>query len=540
MISSLDLRFYLALLVRRLPLVLLTAAAVFGLAVGAASLMPKKYKAVAKVLVEAPQIPSELARSSVAIGAIEQMQLLQQQIITRENLLALADRFAIYAKSEVKPADEDIVEDLRSRIIFEELIQDSSTRSLGTTILQVSVTGQDPVLAARIANEITSMLVAKNQQQRTDRAGNTLQFFNQEVARLGAELNKIEADILRFKTENKDTLPASIDFHRTQQSSLQERIAALEREESELRTRRSGLIATYTNTGRLSDAMPLTPEQQMLADLNRALVEQLAVFSESSPNVTALRSRIAALRSKALDRQPKEAAVRASRERDAAETASFGLDLQLSDIDERLEAIDRERVAANKRIEQLTNWIAATPASETVLNALERNHANIQTQYNATIARRAEALTGEQIEMRSDGGRLTLIETAVAPREPTNRKQARVVAIMGAPVGLAFGLGLLVLLEMLNRTIRRPSDVVRLLQMQPLATIPEIRTHEQAHTAKPKDRIFALVSASVIVNLLMISQNHHGTASYTSGAGNPLRIKGAIDISRALPFRIGQ
>ena len=53
---------------------------------------------------------------------------------------------------------------------------------------------------------------ALHQRQRTDRAGSTLQFFNQEVARLGTQLSTLEADILKFKTENKDTLPESIDL----------------------------------------------------------------------------------------------------------------------------------------------------------------------------------------------------------------------------------------------------------------------------------------------------------------------------------------
>lgn len=503
--NSMDLRFYMSLLIRRLPLVLATAATVFAMAVVVASVMPKLYRASAKILVEAPQIPSELARSSVTIGAIEQLQVLQQQIITRKNLVELADRLGIYADSEVKPADDDIVADMRSRITFEELAFTTSSRDQNTTIFDISFTGRDPVLAATIANEITSMLVDRNQRQRTARAGNTLQFFNQEVARLGTELNKLEADILKFKTENKDTLPDSVEFRRIQQNSLQERLVSLEREESELRSRRSALIATYTNTGRLSDALPLTPEQQMLADLNRALAEQLALFSESSPNVAALRKRIATLQSRLPSVSVKDVA-KEDKERSADETATFGLDLQLSDIDERLQAIERERADATRRIDELTRSITATPASETVLNALERNRENIQTQYNAAIARRAEASTGEQIEMRSDGGRLTLIEAATPPLDPINPRRGRVI-LLGAPVGVALGLGLVVLLEFLNRTVRRPSDIAKLLQTQPLATIPDIRTAGDVRAASRKQRIAALVSAGAVpAGLLLI---HH-------------------------------
>lgn len=499
-----DLRFYFSLLLRRLPLALATACTVFALAVVVALLLPKLYRASAKVLVESPQIPSALARSSVTIGAIEQVQVLHQQITTRDKLLALARRMGVYADSKLEPAEDDIVTDMRDRISFNQLALELSTSDHNSTILDISFMAPDPVLAATVANELASMLMAMNQQQRTDRAGSTLQFFNQEVSRLGAELSNLEGDILRFKTDNKDTLPDSVEFRRDQQASLQERLASLHREESELRSRRSSLIATYSNTGRLSDAAPLTPEQQMLADLNRALAEQLALFSETSPNVTALRKRIAALQSKLLASPPAKASD-ADGPRSTVEALSFGLDLQLSDIDDRIDALARERETTSRRIDALSRSIAETPASETMLNALERNRENIQTQYNEAIARRAEASTGRQIEMRSDGGRLTLIESAVPPLDPVKSKR-RLIAGFGALAGIGLGLGLVVLLELLKGTVHRPTDIARLLQTQPLATIPEIAV-APAPVVSRKHKIAALVSAGAVPAALLLI--HH-------------------------------
>ncbi len=500
-----DLRYYLSLLIRRLPLALAVAVAVCTLIVGFAYMLPTKYRASAKILVEAPQIPSELARSSLAVGPVEQLQILQQQITTRDDLLALAERLDLYAGAEVKPQPEDIVEDLRSRISFDQVLLDAQGRDVSTIIFDVSFTSGDPVLAARVANELATMILARNQRQRTDRAGSTVQFFNQEVARLGTQLSKLEADILKFKTENKDTLPESVDFRRNQQSSLQERVVSLEREEADLRSRRSSLIATYTNTGRISDASPLTPEQQMLADLNRALAEQLAIFSETSPNVAALRTRIATLQAKVLARQPKDA--NAKDDKPDGTDITFGLDLQLSDIDERLQAIARERESATQRIDELTRSITATPASETVLNALERNRANIQTQYNAAIARRAEASTGEQIEMRSDGGRVSVLEAATPPLDPVNQKRSRIMML--APVaGLGLGLGVAFLLEMINRTVRRPVDLSKLLQTQPLATIPEIKPASVFAAGWKKRKLAALFVSVSLVPAFLLALHH--------------------------------
>jgi hypothetical protein len=47
--------------------------------------------------------------------------------------------------------------------------------------------------------------------------------------------------------------------------------------------------------------------------------------------------------------------------------------------------------------------------------------------------------------------------------------------VAGTAAGFGVGAGLVLLFELLNKTIRRPSDVARVLKAAPLATIPFIQ-----------------------------------------------------------------
>ncbi|MCA1439195.1 lipopolysaccharide biosynthesis protein [Ensifer sp. IC4062] len=490
-----DVRFYISILWRRIPYILAITTSALAIAVLVARILPPVYRASAKILVEAPQIPADLARSTVPTNAVDQFQIIQQQITTREYLLALADKLDLYGNN--LPGDklsgskefssEDVVKDMRSRITFEQ--SERLGANTGASIFDVSFEAGEPVLAAKTVNELVAMILRSNQRQRTDRAGDTLRFFDREVARLGSDLNRLETDILKFKSENKDTLPESLDFRRRQQISQQERLILLEREESALRSRRSSLMDAYATGTPSVESGPVTPEQQMLQDLNRALAEQLAIFSEKSPNIIALRARIASL----------QRGLRSSQATDTSggQKALSGLDLQLSDADQRLETISREKASITQNIAELTRSIVATPASETALNSLERNRLNVQTQYNAAIARRAEALIGEQIELRSDGGRLSLLEPAAPPQSPISPHRRRIVA-MGGAAGIGLSLALVALLEILNRTVRRPSELAQLLQYQPLATIPHVPTPAELRAASRK-RGMARAMAAVLV-----------------------------------------
>jgi len=473
--ADIDVRFYLSILLRRLPLILLCVTITTALALAVAFSLPRNYQSTAKILVEAPQIPVNLVRSTVSTSSLGQLQIIQQQLTTRDNLVKLATKLDIYGDEKEEPSVEDIVKDLRSRLIFEETELSSGD---GASVFTIGFEAGTPALAASVANELARSILDSNQKQRTDRAGDTLELFNDEVKRLDSDLNRIEANLLKFKNENRETLPESLEFRRNQQSALQERLISLEREESDLRTRRSLLVETYMVTGKYPTGEPLTAEQQMLLDLNKALADQLTVFSETSPNIVTLRARIAALRGKVVPKKQEGTDTR----------AQSGLDLQLSDVDRRIDAIEKERVQITEKIASLTRSITATPETDIRLNALERTLSNTQTQYNTAIAKRAEASLGQHMEARSDGGRFSLLEGATEPQQPMRSKR-RLIVFGGILAGLALSFATIVLLEILNKTIRRPAELVEMLQAQPLAVIPFINTPYEQRTPPLKRRL---------------------------------------------------
>jgi hypothetical protein len=68
-----------------------------------------------------------------------------------------------------------------------------------------------------------------------------------------------------------------------------------------------------------------------------------------------------------------------------------------------------------------------------------------------------------------------VIEQAIAPRAPESPNRP-VIAAAGVGGGLALGLGFVLLLELLNRAIRRPVDLTAKLGITPFGTLPLIRT----------------------------------------------------------------
>ena len=488
-----DLKFYFSLFLRRLHyfLIVLTLGTVVGLTL--AWMLPPVYKAEARLVVESEQIPDDLAASTVHVAATEQLEIIQQRILTRDTLIEMANRLQIYAPAPGQPSrrlePDEIVEDLRDRITIVTTGGGQSRGAATATIVRVGFKAPTAQLAATVTNEVVTLILRENVAMRTTVAGQTLEFFVQELARLDRELASRSAATLAFKEANKDALPDSLEFRRSQQAAAQERLLQIERDTAILKDRRQGLVALYEATGRVaaSSEDTLTAEAKQLQSLRDQLGQVLAVLSPLNPKVKLLESQITALEKVVADQ-----AAAAAPLAPAGEVLS-PLDIQLADIDRQLAFLDDLKAQLAAEMETLSKSIDATPGIAIALDTLERDYAN-----------KARAETGDTIEALSKGQRISIIEQAIAPREPTSPNRP---LIAGAGVGLGFvaGIGLIVLIELLKGAIRRPADITARLGITPFATLPYLRTAGQIRRRRVIIGLgFALVLLAIPAGLWLV------------------------------------
>ncbi len=471
-----DLRYYLSLFLRRLHWFVLFLALGSAVGITLSQVLPPVYVAQARLLVEAEQIPDNLAASTVRTQTTEQLQIIQQRILTRANLMELANRLQIYAplpgQSPRRLDPDEIVADLRARIDIAVRGGQARRGPQQATIVSISFPAATPQLSANVVNEIVTQMLAENVRLRTAVAGQTLDFFEQEVERLDRELAIRRERILAFRNENREALPDSLDFRRRQQLADQERLAQLERTVAGLADRRERLVTLFETTGQVGpiSAGPLSPEERRLQGLREDLARARVTLSPQNPRVQMIEAQIQALEATIAEQGGAEPGV-------DPQQAAF--QLQLADIDGQITFARDEITRVQGRLEDLSRTIEATPANTIALEALERDHTNVQNQYNQAVAARARAATGETIEALSRGQRISVIEQATPPRAP-DRPNRTMVAAAGVGAGLALGLGFILLLELLNRAVRRPQDLTARLNIVAFATVPYMRTRGEA------------------------------------------------------------
>lgn len=481
-----DFKFYFSLFLRRLHWFAVIVAIGTAIGLTLASVLPPVYVATARLLVEAEQIPDDLAASTVQTQTTEQLQIIQQRILTREKLLELANRLQVYAPVPGRPAQvltaDDIVADMRARTGItisggvSEVRRPSMPVQVEATIVSVSFEAPTAEMSALVTNEIVTSMLNENVAIRTGVAGQTLEFFTQEVARLGQELAVRSSAILDFQQRNKTALPDTLNLRLAQQASELARQEELSREEAALTARRAALVALYEQTGQVSSSTEiLTPAEQQLKTLRDQLNQALAIYAPQNPRVQLLERQVAAQEKVVVEQL--SAANPVLPEEGAMPLTAY--DLQLADIDAQRNVIIEEKTKIAATLADLQATIDATPGNAIALDTLQRDYANVRLQYDQAVANRAQAETGELIETLSRGQRISIIEQAVVPEDPA-RPDRIMIAAAGIGGGIVLGLGLVLLLEWLNRSIRRPVDLTRKLGITPFATLPYMRTRGEA------------------------------------------------------------
>lgn len=469
---NLDLTFYFKLFVRRLPVMAFFVIVASSLSVISALKLPETWRSDARLLLEAAQIPDNMVRSTVQTNAVEQLDIIQQRLTTRTNLIDIANKQNVFPNIRTMEPDT-VVSSMRSAIKIRR-----TTGRNRATVLNISFEARSGQIAANVVNDLVTIVLEENARFRLSRTENTLGFFEDEVEQLSDELSQISARISQFKSDNVNALPENQNYRLSRQRSLQERLGQLEREQASLKAQREDIIEAYEVTGLVSDPEgqgPRTASERRLAKAMSDLDQSLTIYSESHPRVVSLKGVIDRLEEQvAADLKDMEVVD----EEGAPSITNARLQTTLIEIDTRLSFLAEDITNISNELTTLKDGIERSAQNAIILNEQQRAFASISSRYNTAVKNLNAAKMSERIESTAQGERITVIETASVPRVPAGPNRPK-VALMGVAAGIGLACAYFILLELLNRTIRRPAEIVSRFNITPITTIPymESRRH---------------------------------------------------------------
>lgn len=280
---------------------MLTVLGILGGAIAAIN-TERRYSATAVIQVINPVISGE--GGAVATTLARRIQTLEQQLMSRENLLELARRYGMFEGSGLSQNEQVYL--LRQSISIQSIAAAHPGYAGDGSIsgLVISTTVNDPELSAAISNELADLLLSQSAAARHDSAQAALRFFQNEEERLQASITALDDQIAAFQTDNEGLLPGAQILRREDLRRLEESRLEIERDIVQIRSElatldaASGRTVTQRRIAQLNDeATRRSDEAALIATRIDAIRAELIRAPEVEREINAMERTMTQLQS---------------------------------------------------------------------------------------------------------------------------------------------------------------------------------------------------------------------------------------------------
>ncbi len=512
--AGMGIRELVAALRRRAALILSVTAVLAVVSIVVAIVLPPTYRSSATIRIQEQEVPPDLVRSTITSFADERIQVISQQVMTRPVLLALIEKYDLYAKYRGRLTEDEILDRIRKDIKLTTINADISDRSSGrrvnaTIAFTISYDAPRPDRAQKVVKELASLYLDENTKVRRQSVAETSEFLAQEADRLAKQIQSIEEKLALFKRRNVGRMPDSsainvqlADRTESELRRVEQQIPVLEDRkislESQLALIKPNIsVASGPGPGNgTGEQRELTPEERLRV-LQSQYASMSVQYTADHPDIRRVRQEIAAL--KAQTAASARIAEKGSGANEAPDNPAYILlATQLQNTKRELAqlAASREDLRAKQR--NYDARLMQIPEVEREYNELTRDYGNAQARYREIKTKEMQAAGAFELEKDSKAERFSLGEPANLPQSPVKPNRLA-IALGGLVTSLGSGLGLAFLLEMFDPSVRGPLELARIAPVAILTAIPYIETRSER--VATRRRTLAVIALCGILSL---------------------------------------
>ena len=546
-------RDYLAAILRRKLRLIIPAVLVISISIIVAMVTPPVYRSTGTVLIEEPEVPREFIRSTITSFAAERLQVIQQRVMTTQNLISIINKFNLFAEQRRREPINEIARGFREKIAMElvsaEVVDPRSGQSRKAVIaFNVSFEDGERRVAQQVANELVSLYLNENLRIRRERAAETTGFLAEEAERLGKQVSELELRMAEFKQRNSGQLPEQLGLNLGALSRTQAQLADTERRLQALEERKivlQGQLSQLEPQGtRVIDGQTVLSPPERLKALQTRLISLRGIYGPQHPDVLKMEREVEVLqketgggtsaeafksqlqtvndqlaieRKRYGDKHPdvvklerQVASLRAAI-KDAGKSGSKSsytpepdnpsyimVQSQLRTIESQIAAIAKERGELKTALATYEERVLRIPENEREYLTLRRDYDNAYSKYRDVKAKQLEAQLAESLETERKGERFSLIEPPQLPLAPI-RPNRLAILFIGFVFAGAAGVGNVFLAEALDESVYGARGLAAAVGQAPLVVVPVI-----GEKIDGKSRLWLWISLAGLAGIVCI------------------------------------
>jgi polysaccharide biosynthesis transport protein len=366
-----------------------------------------------------------------------------------------------------------------------------------TRLLKVAYTHPDPALAAAICNQLAQSLINHNTENKSDKLKGASNWLDRSTRELKARAERAEQALANYTRAHNNIAPQG------KGSLSADRLLRLQAEVTRSETDRIIKESLYEDVknGRVEYVPPVYSDaslgelQKKLGDLTVQAAQLDVNYGPDNPQTLEVQQQIAAIRKQ-------------------IESHRKSLEVKLKlDFDRAI----RDEQRFSRALEEAKDNTAKENVDTFQYGILQQEVDTTKTLYNNFLEKSSEA----KFELAQQQNNLRVVEPARAPRRPAGPNRP-LWTMIGFVFSLTFGVGLALLLEVLDRSIKSADGLSHRLQLPALAVIPSF-SRKEARVLKGKfNRKLKLPAVAAANGDAAVNGDAHGSLGNALSLGKTL------------------
>jgi succinoglycan biosynthesis transport protein ExoP len=311
-------------------------------------------------------------------------------------------------------------------------------------LMDVSFESTDPLLAARIVNAHITTYIEQNFRSRYDATTRATSWLTDQLDELKIKVQKAEDARIAYERQNQIW---TLD---DKQNITTQRLADVNRQLTDAQSERMKKESLYefAKSGNLDvqSSAGLTDLLRRRTEASSQYADMLAQYGPNFPKVQRLQAQLKEVDDSIEKEKQKILAVLESDYREARQRETM-----------LTQALDVQKAEANQMAEKLVEY-----------NILKREAEANKTLYDGLMTKFKETAIAQSLRSSN----IRVVDPAMIPSTPSRPAKARNVTLAFL-VGLVGGIGLALLREYLDNTVKTPDDVETLARLPSLAVVPQ-------------------------------------------------------------------
>ena len=462
--NEFDYKKYLALAKKNKTLSIVTALAIMTVVTIASYLIPSKYEASSTVFIEKSVISELLKGLTFTPSAEDKIKVLSYALNSRTLIAKVIDELDLKKGGEAD--QEELIKKLQESTEIK--IKDKEG------LFVISFRDKKPKVARDYVNALVRRYIDENTSSKREESYGATKFVSEQLTTFKAKLDKSESAVNAFKSGQGAAASMDPSIVLKDINDSQQRL-------DDVRIRRAQLETALAGLGKANSI------QSNLPALQKRLEELQLQYTDNYPEIQKIKEDIRATGDQL------KSGKGTVRHDDSPEYGKMASELR---------ALRQAESNLSGNIARNRGLLQSIPAARATLENLEREKSAQKALYESMLSREGQSEVSKQMEVQDKSTVFRIVDPAVLPFVPVSPNRVRII-LMGILGGLAGGLGIVMLKDQLDNTVKS-LDMAKQLGMPILAVIPRIEDPLSLVKQSKRDRRLYLAASAYFLLIVIV------------------------------------